>query len=179
MKISGLKNQKIREKVRLAASVWQTEDFEGMCLVVWNLSNNLRQKNFRFHVTWLVKIAIYEKLFFGHSKASVCQTRPNWTDSLVWLNFSESTLSLGIKFGEKKIFDRAMGAPLNLSESCYKRKLTWAFNSQQKPVVVKWLDVLIGVFVKWSNVICVKYNSNSRIRCWKPFILLYKMINVA
>ena len=60
-----------------------------------------------------------------------------------------------------------------------KLKLTWTLYSQQKPIIVKWLDVLIGVLVKRSNVIRVKNNSNSRVRCWKPFIFLDKMVNVS
>ena len=73
-----------------------------------NLSQQSEHKKFSTHVIQLVKIAISVKLFFGHQISSVCQTRPNWTDSPVCMNLSESTLELDYKFSEKYSFDRAM-----------------------------------------------------------------------
>ena len=158
MKISGLKNQKIREKVRLAASVWQTEDFEGMCLVVWNLSNNLRQKKFRSHVIWLVKIAIYEKLFFGHSTASVCQTRPNWTDSqwitgiIHWYDWTCLSLRNNTKYGD---FSEKQSSRI---EHKYERsspiEISWK-NSQSEAKAIPFLKIFSEIEI--SSVIQLNF----------------------
>ena len=104
----------------------------------------------------MVKIAIYEKLFFGHSKASVCQTRPNWTDSLVWLNLSESTLSLDIKFGEKIFFDRAMGAPLKI----FLEKRNMPDQRQKAKVKANPHQIVKSISQTMMSQLLIKYESS-------------------